>query len=214
MNRALMVGVVVAAVVAVAGLTHVILFPDEGRPDLKVEDTEKSTETASERIATRLRHPKTRPRKRTRRPRQSEETDASSEELPPTAESCGAGGPQRAVPDEDIRAKRRQPRPNLRRKRRQTQEAAAPSEQKAQMAETGDGREAEQDADSEAATDEPAVADPPEFDIVRVGEDGITVVAGRAQPGATVSVFDGDKRCLAPRWPTAAANGLLCRRKP
>lgn len=32
----------------------------------------------------------------------------------------------------------------------------------------------------------------PSFDVVRVANDGVAVIAGRAEPGATVIVFDGD----------------------
>ena len=41
-----------------------------------------------------------------------------------------------------------------------------------------------------AATQSPGV---PEFDVVRVRPDGQTVIAGRADPGASVTVLDGDK---------------------
>ena len=34
---------------------------------------------------------------------------------------------------------------------------------------------------------------PPSFDIVRVGPDGRAVIAGRAEPGASVAVHDGDR---------------------
>jgi len=34
----------------------------------------------------------------------------------------------------------------------------------------------------------------PSFDVVRVGPKGNTVVAGRAQPSASVQIFDGNTR--------------------
>jgi nucleoid-associated protein YgaU len=45
-------------------------------------------------------------------------------------------------------------------------------------------------ASPSAATRSPGV---PDFDVVRVRPDGQTVIAGRADPGASVTVLDGDK---------------------
>ena len=39
----------------------------------------------------------------------------------------------------------------------------------------------------------PAPRSPPTFDVVRVGPDGMTVIAGRAEPGAVVSVLEGER---------------------
>ncbi|MEM1313083.1 MAG: LysM peptidoglycan-binding domain-containing protein [Pseudomonadota bacterium] len=54
--------------------------------------------------------------------------------------------------------------------------------------------EAEAAPDAEAAAEPAAAGDPPpRFDIVRVEPDGATLVAGRAAPGATVTILlDGD----------------------
>lgn len=41
-----------------------------------------------------------------------------------------------------------------------------------------------------AATTPPS---PPRFDIARIGPDGTAVIAGRAQPGASVTILDGDR---------------------
>ena len=49
---------------------------------------------------------------------------------------------------------------------------------------------ASQPAAPPAATQSPGV---PDFDVVRVRPDGQTVIAGRADPGASVTVLDGDK---------------------
>jgi nucleoid-associated protein YgaU len=40
----------------------------------------------------------------------------------------------------------------------------------------------------------PATQASPRFDIARIGPDGSTVIAGRAQPNATVTVMDGDQK--------------------
>jgi nucleoid-associated protein YgaU len=62
---------------------------------------------------------------------------------------------------------------------------------------------------------------PPSFDVVKVGPDGTTVIAGRAEPGAKVVVRDGDKAIgevtadrrgewvLVPEQPMAPGNRLL-----
>jgi len=62
---------------------------------------------------------------------------------------------------------------------------------------------------------------PPSFDVVKVGPDGTTVIAGRAEPGAKVVVRDGDKAIgevtadrrgewvLVPAQPMAPGNRLL-----
>jgi hypothetical protein len=41
---------------------------------------------------------------------------------------------------------------------------------------------------------QPANADAPSFDVVRINPQGDTVMAGRAKPGATVEIYDGDKK--------------------
>lgn len=43
------------------------------------------------------------------------------------------------------------------------------------------------------ASAESAAATPPSFDIVRIEPDGSAVIAGRATPGSSVTVFDGDR---------------------
>jgi nucleoid-associated protein YgaU len=48
--------------------------------------------------------------------------------------------------------------------------------------------------DKDKAQPAPATADAaPSFDVVRIARDGRTVMAGRAAPGATVIIMDGDK---------------------
>ncbi len=44
----------------------------------------------------------------------------------------------------------------------------------------------------ETTDPEPATTTPPSFDVVRVNPDGDAVIAGRAQPGSTVIILDGD----------------------
>lgn len=47
---------------------------------------------------------------------------------------------------------------------------------------------------AETGTAQPApMAVPPSFDIVRISPEGNTVIAGRAAPGAQVTIYDGDK---------------------
>jgi nucleoid-associated protein YgaU len=76
------------------------------------------------------------------------------------------------------------------------------------------------------ATTAPAVPEqpapiPPSFDVVKVGPDGLAVIAGRAEPGAKVIVRDGDKAIgevtadqrgewvLVPEQPLPPGNRLL-----
>jgi nucleoid-associated protein YgaU len=46
---------------------------------------------------------------------------------------------------------------------------------------------------SAPAASVPAPRSPPSFDVVRVGPDGMTVIAGRAEPGAVVIVLEGER---------------------
>lgn len=66
----------------------------------------------------------------------------------------------------------------------------------AQVEAPGTGTAAEPGTDAEPATDAEAEADigapdAPRFDVVRIGEHGGAVVAGRARPGSTVEVYLG-----------------------
>lgn len=52
-------------------------------------------------------------------------------------------------------------------------------------------REAEESESARPPTDAPAAAVPPAFDVVRVDPEGSAVIAGRAVPGSTVTVYAG-----------------------
>jgi len=62
--------------------------------------------------------------------------------------------------------------------------AAAPNDQ-------AKAKEPNAPAPAEAAP--PTAESPPSFDVVRIARDGRAVMAGRAAPGATVIIMDGDK---------------------
>jgi len=47
--------------------------------------------------------------------------------------------------------------------------------------------------DNASAADGDALATRPSFDVVRISRAGDTVIAGRAPPGSTVSIYDGDE---------------------
>ncbi len=53
--------------------------------------------------------------------------------------------------------------------------------------------QASQQSNTEAPTATPGAKSAPSFDVVRIARDGHTVMAGRAAPGATVIIMDGDK---------------------
>ena len=77
----------------------------------------------------------------------------------------------------------------------------------ARLQPSGDTRRAETVAPAPAATPPTKPASPtpssvPRFDIARIGPDGNAVIAGRAMPGATVTILDGDQPIG-----TAQANG-------
>ncbi|MCV3272589.1 LysM peptidoglycan-binding domain-containing protein [Roseobacter sinensis] len=73
-----------------------------------------------------------------------------------------------------------------------TPEADAPVQQEASAA------EAEREEATPAAPPEPAPQTPPTVDEVRLEADGLTVIAGRAEPGAQVSVrVDGEEVATA-----------------
>ena len=85
----------------------------------------------------------------------------------------------------------------------QQQAAQSPAKPPAAAPATGPAKEAaatpapaEQPAPAEpaAAPAKPASPAPPSFDVVRISRDGRMVMAGRAAPGATVTITDGDKQ--------------------
>lgn len=74
-------------------------------------------------------------------------------------------------------------------------EAAKPGAQPSQPSAASQAKapETAQPPTSEAPAVSPGAGSAPSFDVVRIARDGHAVMAGRAAPGATVIIMDGDK---------------------
>ena len=194
-----MVGVIVAGVIAVAGLTHVILFPDEGRPDLAVDETadgaadepqpDAAPETAEASSAAESSEP-TSAESETGEPTSGGEPQQQAAAPPTASESASEATEATEATDESAE---RSDAAESDESGADRTAATAADRAEPPASEQSEASAPERSGESESDTRGAEVAEPPEFDIVRVGEDGITVIAGRAQPGATVTVFDGDK---------------------